>query len=614
MTFLEAAIEILRHEREPIHFAEITKRAVDRKLLSHVGRDPETAMQTCLNSAVRTGLMTRDKPGHFQLRPGADLPELPVPPGTRAAALGIDKVPAKPNGTALAAASGSSGGSGRAGSKGDDAGGSDDEGGGRGRSKKKSTRAKKKSAASEKVTKKKTARRTRAKTVEAEETDEIEADEVEVEADEVEVETDEVEVSEVEVSEVEADDEPAADEASDDDDDDDAPAPVRAPEGVPPLPALDPSKIRFRGPQGSGLEGETDIALVMANAVSRLVHERPELRSELEAMQRTNPAGSAGSSSHGSSSHASSSSGMSSSNSVEVIEVRKRVERRDDRKDALDDDRGGRRRRRRRRRARRLEWSEGGALRTAGAGHEELLDKVAQVLGEAGTRSLHIRQIAENLAAQNVLGGEISEIERAVTASLLLDVHRRGDASRFAVRGDARYQLRGGRVPEKAAAAEQVARRALLSLEQESERQLLQWLQALGARSLEALVRIWLDREEHAIVASLAPGRGLGKLVVEDPEADDEDGRLLVLVVPRKTPVEAKLWEGEAERNGCSGILLFAMGEVGELGGAGPEPRWIGAPELARWLIRQRIGVRVARFEVPVLDADLIESIAGLDT
>jgi hypothetical protein len=610
MTFLEAAIEILRHEREPIHFAEITKRAVDRKLLSHVGRDPETAMQTCLNSAVRTGLMTRDKPGHFQLRPGADLPELPVPPGTRAAALGIDKKPGKINGTPLAAAGSGEGrsGEGRSASKGgSDDGGSDDEGG-RGR-KKKSTRAKKKAAASEKVvmTKKKSARR-RAKPVEAEAVDEIE----ETEAEETEA-ADETEADETEADETEAEaaasdsaDAEAADD-DDDEDDDEAPAAPRVPEGTPPLPALDPSKIRFRGPQGSGLEGETDIALVMANAVSRLVHERPELRSELEAMQRT-------SASSATASTASHPSGMSSSNSVEVIEVRKRVERRDDRKDALDDDRGGRRRRRRRRRARRLEWSEGGAPRANGAGHDELLDKVAQVLGEAGARSLHIRQIAEQLAAQNVLGGEISEIERAVTAALLLDVHRRGDVSRFAVRGDARYQLRGARVPDKAAAAEQAARRALLALEQESERQLLQWLQTLGARSLEALVRVWLDREEHAVVATLAPGRGLGKLIVEDPEADDEEGRLLVLIVPRKTPVEPKLWEGEAERNGCTGILLFAMGEVPELGASGPEPRIIGAAELTRWLIRQRIGIRVARFEVPVLDADLIESIAGLDT
>ena len=45
-------------------------------------------------------------------------------------------------------------------------------------------------------------------------------------------------------------------------------------------------------------------------------------------------------------------------------------------------------------------------------------------------------------------------VERAVTAAILIDVNRRGDSSRFSIRGDARYQLRGSRLPEKAAAAE----------------------------------------------------------------------------------------------------------------------------------------------------------------
>ncbi|MFV8756389.1 winged helix-turn-helix domain-containing protein [Nannocystaceae bacterium ST9] len=639
MTFLEAAIEILRNERDPLHFAEITKRAVDRKLLSHVGRDPETAMQTCLNSAVRNntydGLLLRDSPGHFQLRPGAALPELPLPPSARAQTLAmpvIDTPADKPRRSAAAdkpkdsagsressskphklSASGA-GGSGGRGGRGEggrsEAGGGSDGGGRRKRGSKKVARpvvVERAAGRSKKVG-------SRMPVAAPVEVDEVEVDEVE----------DEIEIDPIE-AESEDPDEP---EDSDEPEDPDEPEASDEPEAergfavvsgqmpnLPPMPALDPSKIRFRGPQGSGLEGDTDIALVMANAVSRLVEERPELREELEAMQRpTQP---------------------------EVVEVRsievrtkRREERRDDRphdrphdrppapgpdrrdKDtsvALDDDRGGRRRRRRRRRPRRVEWSEGGSIRANGAGNEELLDKVALLLADAGSRSLHVRQIAEHLASQNVLGGEISEIERAVTAALLLDVHRRGDASRFALRGDARYQLRGSRVPEKAAAAEHAARRALLALEQESEKQLLLWLQALGARSLEAIVRMWLDREEHVVLATLAPARGLGKLIVEDPEADDEEGRVLVLLVPRKTAIEPKLWEGEAERNGCGGTLVFAMGESGaEL--AAQDTRVIGAAELARWLIRQRIGVRIARFEVPVLDADLIESIGGLDT
>ncbi|HWB79206.1 MAG TPA: winged helix-turn-helix domain-containing protein, partial [Nannocystaceae bacterium] len=80
MTFLEAAIEILRTADGPLHFAEVAKRAVDSNLLSHVGRDPEAAMRSCLNSASRVGrdgqppIIVRDKPGFYGLREGAELP------------------------------------------------------------------------------------------------------------------------------------------------------------------------------------------------------------------------------------------------------------------------------------------------------------------------------------------------------------------------------------------------------------------------------------------------------------------------------------------------------------------------------------------------------------
>jgi hypothetical protein len=205
------------------------------------------------------------------------------------------------------------------------------------------------------------------------------------------------------------------------------------------------------------------------------------------------------------------------------------------------------------------------------------------------------------------------EIERAVTAAILLDVHRRGDSSRFAVRGDARYQLRGSRLPEKAAAAERAARAALLALESETETQLLLWLQTLGAPSLEALVRIWLEREDFALVATLPPSRGLGKLVVDDPEPDEDDGRALVLIVPRKTSLEPKLWDGEAERNGCSATLVFSMSDPADPSAFG-DARVIFAKDFARWLLRHGIGVQTLEVRVPVLDANLIESIAGLDT
>ena len=528
MTFLEAAIEVLRTADEPLHYADIARLAVERKLLSHVGRDPEGAMQSCLNSAVRSkihdGLVTRSKPGHYALRDDVSLPELPPAPPPEAAKLPDADEPAASGG------------------------------------RKKTSKSKPKAKASSNDS-----RKSRPPKADAE---------PEAEAEDEDPSTDEAE----------ADTEPAG-EATDTDTEAAA---------IPPMPPLDPSKVRFRGPEGSGLEGDTDVALVMANAMSRLVEERPDLREELEAMQK------------------------GQAPVPEIIEVgrKKRLDEDRLRERERDEDRSGRRRRRRRRRGRRVEWSESSG-RASTTRSVELLDKVAEVLTEAGSRSLHVRQIAEHLAAQNVLGGEISEIERAVTAALLLDVHRRGDASRFAVRGDARYQLRGSRLPEKAAAAERAARAALHALETETEAQLLLWLQSLGARSLEAIVRIWLDREGFSLVATLPPSRGLGKLVVDDPEPEDDDGRTLVLIVPRKTSLEPKLWDGEAERNGCAATLVFTMTDGGDPAAsalAGTDARVVFARDLARWLLRQGIGVRTLEIKVPVLDADLIESIAGLDT
>ena len=98
MTFLEAAIEILRDADGPLHFAEVAKRAVEGNLLSHVGRDPEAAMRSCLMSAVRKGhdgadpIVIRDKPGIYGLRPGAELPPRAAKPAAKKAA---KKAPAK---------------------------------------------------------------------------------------------------------------------------------------------------------------------------------------------------------------------------------------------------------------------------------------------------------------------------------------------------------------------------------------------------------------------------------------------------------------------------------------------------------------------------------------
>ena len=48
MTFIEAAIEVLRLVRQPLHYRRITEIAVNRQLLSHVGRTPEVVMASRL--------------------------------------------------------------------------------------------------------------------------------------------------------------------------------------------------------------------------------------------------------------------------------------------------------------------------------------------------------------------------------------------------------------------------------------------------------------------------------------------------------------------------------------------------------------------------------------
>jgi hypothetical protein len=70
MTFLEAALEILKRERKPLHYKELTELAMERKLLTFVGRTPEVTMQTQLTSAVKKAPgapFVRVKPGIFGL-------------------------------------------------------------------------------------------------------------------------------------------------------------------------------------------------------------------------------------------------------------------------------------------------------------------------------------------------------------------------------------------------------------------------------------------------------------------------------------------------------------------------------------------------------------------
>jgi hypothetical protein len=77
MTFLEAALNILSREKRPLHFKELTERAMTKKLLTFVGRTPEVTMQTQLTAAVKKAPgnpFVRVKPGVFGL---LRYPELP---------------------------------------------------------------------------------------------------------------------------------------------------------------------------------------------------------------------------------------------------------------------------------------------------------------------------------------------------------------------------------------------------------------------------------------------------------------------------------------------------------------------------------------------------------
>ncbi|HVR00657.1 MAG TPA: HTH domain-containing protein [Polyangia bacterium] len=90
MTFLEAALKILTREGRPLHFKELTERAMTKKLLTFVGRTPEVTMQTQLTAAVKKAPgnpFVRVKPGVFGLLRYPEVPpEEPAPPPEKAEA------------------------------------------------------------------------------------------------------------------------------------------------------------------------------------------------------------------------------------------------------------------------------------------------------------------------------------------------------------------------------------------------------------------------------------------------------------------------------------------------------------------------------------------------
>ena len=69
MTFTEAAAQVLRLVGKPLHYKEITDVAIEKNLLSHVGKSPEVTMGARLAALVKKGErdnpLIRVKPGVF---------------------------------------------------------------------------------------------------------------------------------------------------------------------------------------------------------------------------------------------------------------------------------------------------------------------------------------------------------------------------------------------------------------------------------------------------------------------------------------------------------------------------------------------------------------------
>lgn len=72
MTFTEAAAEVLRIAGKPLHYKEITELAIERNLLSHVGKSPEVTMGARLAALLKkedkATPIVRVRPGVFALR------------------------------------------------------------------------------------------------------------------------------------------------------------------------------------------------------------------------------------------------------------------------------------------------------------------------------------------------------------------------------------------------------------------------------------------------------------------------------------------------------------------------------------------------------------------
>ncbi len=71
MTFTEAAVEVLRIAGKPLHFKDITQLAIEKNLLSHVGKTPDVTMGSRLSAQIAKypdGPIVRQKSGVYALR------------------------------------------------------------------------------------------------------------------------------------------------------------------------------------------------------------------------------------------------------------------------------------------------------------------------------------------------------------------------------------------------------------------------------------------------------------------------------------------------------------------------------------------------------------------
>ncbi len=99
MTFTEAAIEILRLAGKPLHYKDITDLAVEKNMLSHVGKSPDVTMgarlAALLKKEEKTAPIVRVRPGIFGLRDWstpAKAPGTDTEPGTEVNALDVEHI------------------------------------------------------------------------------------------------------------------------------------------------------------------------------------------------------------------------------------------------------------------------------------------------------------------------------------------------------------------------------------------------------------------------------------------------------------------------------------------------------------------------------------------